>query len=61
MIAKSVQIFDDPLLFVDKFKAINWMHELLEMYRDIVGATNLQSSFELVAVVSRMYAETLEK
>lgn len=56
MIDKDVQIFDDPLPVEEPFKALTWIHELLDVYRNSLGADLLRSSFQLVARVISKFA-----
>ena len=56
VVDRDEQIFDDPLAVEERFKALTWIHELLDLYKSSLEADLLRSSFQLAARVVSKFA-----
>ena len=52
----SLQFFEDPLSHIEPVKAMNWMHELLGLYKDNMEDKDYKSSFDMVCEIVRRFA-----
>lgn len=55
------QLFEDPMEFIESIKAMNWMHELLILYKGVLSDQSLRDSFEMVCTIISRFSEYISK
>lgn len=57
LLPSKVQLFDDPMAFIEPIKAMNWMHELFVLYKSSIGQSLINDSFEMVCTIMDLFSE----
>ena len=57
LLPSKLQLFDDPMAFIEPIKAMNWMHELLALYKGVISEESLRDSFEMVCTIIARFTE----
>lgn len=55
----TLQFFEDPLSHIEPVKAMNWMHELLGLYKAAIHDEDYKASFDMVCDVVTRFATYL--
>jgi hypothetical protein len=61
LLPTKLQLFEDPMTYIDAIKAMNWMHELLILYKGVLSEESLKDSFEMVCTIICRFAEYINK
>lgn len=57
LLPSKLQLFDDPLAFIEPIKAMNWMHELMGLYKGALGDESVHQSLEMVCAIMSRFSE----
>lgn len=57
----ETNVFEDPLPFVERFRALTWMHELLGNYKVAFDSDSLKTSFKLFTKVTHLFTVYIHK
>lgn len=55
----DLQFFEDPLSYIEPIKAMNWMHELLGLYKAGIQDQDIKESFDMICQIFGRFAAYL--
>lgn len=61
LVLPTLQLFDDPMDYIESLKAMNWMHELLPLYRGVLSEESLRESFGMVCTIIYRFTDFITK
>jgi len=61
IITKNTPVYDDPLPYIEPLRAMVWIHELIEVYRDGLTPEIFRDSFKIVTTLVAGFAAYIDK